>query len=624
MAKFTKLADDLYRWADTCNVYVLRSGNTALLIDLGDGSVLDALAEIGVKTVEWVLFTHHHREQCQGAGKLKGTGAKVAVPANEKAFFETPTAFRKMRPSLADAHAVHGASYVRPPIQPIPVDKTFAKMDEFAWKGHEFWCVQTGGNSPGHMTYILKLGGQFVAFSGDLMLDGGKMHTWYDTEWDYGFAKGIYELANSAGQLAGYDPAVLFPGHGEPVKNAKAQLLGYVAKLQKFCDLYVRGWDVNRFAACDQDTVSKPSPVPHLWQISKHLYKFRGPEYWPNFHLLLADNGHALFVDCGLFDRAFLDATIAKMKDRLGLKQVDAVFVTHMHGDHALDAGHVRKVHGAKLWAMAGVVDKFERAWDYDLCALMPSYNDRGKPDVLEPLKFDRTIRDGETIHWEGYALTCDWMPGQTKFASCLHGVIDGQRVAFTGDNIFASPTDPKQGGNEAVVARNACILEEGYLYAASYLHNIAPDLLLGGHCWAMAEPKKLIERLRVRMEALRDEFRALSVEDDYRYMFDPYWVQPLPYRVELKPGATADLKVIVRNFRDKPQTHKIEIHPPPGLKCEPAVLEGKINDASTFTHVVKVTAAKDAPAGTHIAAFDITRDGVRHGELFDFIVGVG
>ncbi|MBV8879767.1 MAG: MBL fold metallo-hydrolase, partial [Planctomycetaceae bacterium] len=68
---------DLYVWTDTCNVYVLKDGDSALLIDLGDGSVLDQLGQIGVKQVDWVLFTHHHREQGQGASKLEGKGVQV-------------------------------------------------------------------------------------------------------------------------------------------------------------------------------------------------------------------------------------------------------------------------------------------------------------------------------------------------------------------------------------------------------------------------------------------------------------------------------------------------------------------------------------------------------------------
>ncbi|HRY50139.1 MAG TPA: MBL fold metallo-hydrolase [Candidatus Paceibacterota bacterium] len=133
----SRLAPDLFVWTDTCNVWVLRDGDAALLIDLGDGSVLDHLDDIGVKRVEWVLFTHHHREQCQGASRLVGRGAKVAAPDAERALFERPTDFRQMNVSLGDAFTIHGSSYVRPPIQPIPLDRAFKTNDTFAWRSHE-------------------------------------------------------------------------------------------------------------------------------------------------------------------------------------------------------------------------------------------------------------------------------------------------------------------------------------------------------------------------------------------------------------------------------------------------------------------------------------------------------
>src|SRR5262249_14339195 len=113
---FQRIQDGLFRWTDTCNVYILKDGSSALLIDLGDGSVLDHLGEIGVERVEWVLFTHHHREQCQGAPRLKDRGVKVAAPEAERAFFERPASFRKMRPALGDPFTVHSSSYVRPPV----------------------------------------------------------------------------------------------------------------------------------------------------------------------------------------------------------------------------------------------------------------------------------------------------------------------------------------------------------------------------------------------------------------------------------------------------------------------------------------------------------------------------
>ena len=78
------------------------------------------------------------------------------------------------------------------------------------------------------------------------------------------------------------------------------------------------------------------------------------------------------------------------------------------------------------------------------------------------------------------YRFTVDWMPGQTEFALCMHGQIDGRKVAFTGDNIFGNPGDPTQTGHEAMVAHNSAIPEEGYIYGTEYLSQLKPDILVG------------------------------------------------------------------------------------------------------------------------------------------------
>ena len=53
---------NVFVYRDTCDAYVLRDGDAALLINLGDGSMLKELKKRGVKNVEWILFTDHHRE----------------------------------------------------------------------------------------------------------------------------------------------------------------------------------------------------------------------------------------------------------------------------------------------------------------------------------------------------------------------------------------------------------------------------------------------------------------------------------------------------------------------------------------------------------------------------------
>ncbi|MBL8825402.1 MAG: MBL fold metallo-hydrolase [Planctomycetaceae bacterium] len=609
----------LFLWSDTCNVWVLRDGEAALLIDLGDGSVLDHLSEIGVKRVEWVLFTHHHREQCQGSHRLDRTQTKVAAPLGERALFETPTAYRKMQVRLQDAYTIHGASYVRPPVVPIAIDRAFEKMDTFAWRGNEFWCVDTRGNSPGSMSYLLRSpGNRWSAFSGDLMLADAKLHTWYDSEWDYGFAAGIWALANSAGQIAGYDPQWLFPSHGPAVLEPAQQLAEFQEKLRRFERLLVRGYPVLTFSGSHQDRLSRPTKVPHVWQVSPHIYKFRGPDYYPNFYLILADSGRALAIDCGLIKPEVLDRAIVGMREHLGLKSIDAIIPTHMHGDHFLQAPHLRQQWGAQIWALERMADVCAHPEWFDYAAPVQAY---GKG--IDGVTLDRRLKDGEKLNWEGFEFTVDWMPGQTEFALCVQGVVDGKRVAFTGDNLFGDPSDPSQTGHEAVVAHNSAVLEEGYIQGSEYLARLKPDLILGGHSYVMPEPAAFVERYRQWSYAMRDAFRDLIREEDYRYGYDPFWVRAQPYRSTVSPGGEVELTIHLRNFMAREQTQEIRVLTPPGLTVEPRTFSTKLPAEARVIRKIKVRADHAIKPGVQIIAFDITRDGRRDGALFDAIVEV-
>jgi glyoxylase-like metal-dependent hydrolase (beta-lactamase superfamily II) len=619
-----KLTPNLFVWTDTCNVYVLRNGDAALLVDLGDGSVLDHLGEIGVKRVEWVLFTHHHREQCQGAPRLTGSGTKLAAPESERALFERPGDFRKLNVSLGDAFTIHGSSFVRPPIQPIPLDRTFQTNGTFHWSGHDIRCLGTPGNSPGGMTYLLQQGNRSIAFSGDVMLDGAKMHTWFDTEWDYGFAAGIQSLRKSVARLAECQPTCLLPSHGPAVRRPGAQLRDYEKKLVHFEKLYLRGYVVEGASVAYQDKVSIPTVVSNLVQVSPHLFKFKRPSFWGNFGLILSDSGRALVVDFGLLDEKLLDDALEGMREHFGLKAIDAVIITHMHGDHFLEAPHLREKWGAKIWALDNMVDKMEHPERFDYAAPIQAYGKKN-PDgtTMTGIRVDRAFKPGETFSWEEYRFTVDWMPGQTEFALCLHGMIDGRNTAFTGDNIFGDPDDPSQTGHEAMVAHNSAVLEEGYILAGEYLKRLKPDILIGGHSFVMDRPAAFIERYRRWAYDMRDAFRGLASQRDYRYGFDPFWVRAEPYRVTLRPGESAEVAVNLRNFLKTPQTQRIEIHTPPGVEAQPRVLDARLAGGARRSFPIRLQASKDAAAGVRLVALDVTIDGTRLGEWFDLVVGL-
>lgn len=614
LAAFQEAAPGIYVWQDTCNVHVLKHDETAVLINLGDGSVLEHLGQIGVKRVEWVLLTDHHRELCQGAPKLDHATTKVATSEIEKEILENPLAFRKWHPRLGDKYSVHGASYVRPPSVPVKIDRMLADGEKFAWNGFELACVNTPGHSPGGMSFVVKREGRTLAFTGGVMHDGAKMTNWFDTEWDYGFAKGLDALTASVQKLATLGIETALASQGPVIRDAGKQFAAYEKKLVDFRPDYIRGYPVNDLSKRGPHPATKPTKANYIVQVLPHLYMF-GPEMaGKNFAILIADSGHALLLDCGLFPKLVLERIISDMKEHLGLKQIDACWISHSHGDH-FTLFPALQDHGVKFWTMDTIADKCENPRFYDYPAMIGAYN-----AGFEKAKIDRVLKAGDVIEWEGYQLHIDWMPGQTEFGNALWLMLDGKKVVFTGDNLFGDPSDPAQNGHECVNARNSAIIEEGYLVAAKYLQKLQPDIIMGAHGVLMTEPKGFIERYHDwALRAIR-KYKDLLPDKDYEYGYDPYWVSAYPYRVDV--AQPAEVSITVRNFRDTPQQHRVVLQPPPGLQVEPAVLEGSVAPKSRASFKVKLTAdLNKLPAGVQMVPLDITLDGKRNGQLFDFIV---
>jgi hypothetical protein len=239
----------------------------------------------------------------------------------------------------------------------------------------------------------------------------------------------------------------------------------------------------------------------------------------------------------------------------------------------------------------------------------------------FDALHIDRAFDRGESFEWQGYKFTVDWMPGQTEFGCCIHGVIDGRHIAFTGDNLFGNSSDPAQTGHEAVVARNSAIFEEGYIYGADYLRKLQPDLIVAGHSYVIDRPQGMIERFAAWAREIRDVYQSLSAEKDYRYMFDPYWVRAEPYRASVRAGQQTEVTLHVRNFLPQAQSHRIQACAAQGIRVEPAVLEGSVGPQSTGHFQLRLSAAPDLKPGVYIIAFDATLDGKRYGQWFDMIL---
>ena len=608
---------DLFVWTDVANVYVLRSGNSCILFNLGDGSVFDSLQDIGVEQIDSILLTDHHRENCQGFTELDLRETKVLASEVETEILENPSAFRKWHPKLGDKYSVYGASYVRPPCSPIPVSRSLRNGEVIDWSGHQIQCISTPGTAPGSMTFLLRNKEIHCGISGSLIHEGAKITNWFDTEWDYGFGKGLDAMIQSIHELKNENLHLLLPSHGSIIPSATKTLQQYEDKLIEFRKLYIRGYPVYDKSIALRDPVSQSTPIPHINQVTPHLFKLSHLHQGRNFCILISDRGHGLVLDCGLFPAEILEEIILGLREHFGLKKIDAFWISHMHGDHFLLGPTLKERYGAQAWTLDRIVDRCEQPRRYDYAALVSAYG-----DGFDGMLIDKAFRDGETIQWEDYTIQVDWMPGQTEFGCCLWLDIDGKRVAFTGDNLFGSPSDPSQTGHEAVVCRNSCILEEGYILGSDYLRKLKPDIVMGSHSYVMPNPEAFLERYHQWSLEMASSFRSMLPEKHYEYHFDPYWVSAYPYRVDLSEESCSEVTISVRNFRETTQQHRIDFLLPDGVSATPSSVTGEVaaNSRREYRVVLRRTETIKKN-GVQIIPMDITLDQQKKGQLFDFLI---
>ena len=75
--------------------------------------------------------------------------------------------------------------------------------------------------------------------------------------------------------------------------------------------------------------------------------------------------------------------SLEAMRKQYGLKAIDAVVVSHMHGDHFLQAPHLREKWGAKIWALENMVEKMEHPERFDYPAPIQAYGDGTSGSVV-------------------------------------------------------------------------------------------------------------------------------------------------------------------------------------------------------------------------------------------------
>jgi glyoxylase-like metal-dependent hydrolase (beta-lactamase superfamily II) len=567
--KLQKLSENVYCHKSTCNVYVIKKDGKVLLIDCGDGGVIEELASVGVGRAEIALVTHHHRDQCQGAEMLVKKGCRVMVPEHERALFEDAETFWLSR-QVYDNY--NDRSTTNSPVHNIRVDSALEDYGKVEWGENTFYVIPTPGHTLGSVSIAALIDGKKWVFCGDVMREGGRLHNLYDLQPSYDGWEGVDQLYVSAKSIQIEAPDVICPSHGEVIFDPERAL---DSLLKNLSDWY--GWCKEGFLSIlDRENYPFGSPhfpsdfTPH--RVSEHLVAF--PNACCTFYAVLSDSGDAFFIDYGAAGwshfwshtafrepwetQRFVEHSIRDLKEKFGLKKIEVVMPSHYHDDHVHGIPHLIKHYGTEVWAVGEIADVLENPENY---ALMCLFNKK--------IPVARRLADGEVFVWHGFEFRVWHYPGQTEHHQLCLLKIDGKEVLFTGDSLF-----PGGAGGGCLVC--PLIFRNYHRYdshkeCAELLVTLKPDLIAPGHGPVFKASGRYLKTFESRTRKLQAFFDRMLPESEKWEGIDPFWTRFIPYQQTVDKGKKFTVEVRVRNYRNSAVKGKIALKLPHRWTSEPA-----------------------------------------------------
>ena len=546
-SSFEQVGAGVARFRDTCNVYVIRAGREAVLVDFGSGAVLDHVHELGIEQVTDVLVTHHHRDQVQGLARARTAGARIWVPPHERELIDAVDERWRTRPLDNDYDLRQDRFSL---LEQVPVTGAVTEYRTRHYGHVEAYALPTPGHTVGSVTYLVDVDGRRLAFSGDLVHGDGKVWSLAATQWSYSGIEGLAATFFSCGVLARKEPDVLLPAHGEPVEDPAATLARARGRIEELAAMRLEDpWPLS-------DMQERP------WaEITPHLLRNRTS--FANSYALLSEGGDALLIDFGyevstglgpITERSArrpLLWAIEELQRAGGVERVEAVIPTHYHDDHVAGLSLLREAEGAEVWAPANVAPILVDPHRFDLPCLW-----------YQPIPVDRVLPLEEPFTWHEYELTLHALPGHTLYAAALEFQVDGKRVLAIGDQ---QTTGVPTGGRQILNYQYRNRYRVGDYGRSAELHRrLRPDLLISGHWPPQEVSEEYLDRLEQdgrRLDELHRELLPAEVD----FGAEGFGARIEPYRASAAVGETLELDVTVRNPFDRPERATVRLVVPAG-----------------------------------------------------------
>jgi glyoxylase-like metal-dependent hydrolase (beta-lactamase superfamily II) len=513
-----------------------------LLIDSGE---IDRTP--GGGSLDWVLFTHHHRDQCASVSSLAAVGSKLIVPAKEKPFFDSARQFWDSADAIID-HRYDFRPHLFTLRDPVPVARAVKEGDIHEWQGLKFQVIDTPGHTDGSVSYLVELGGKRVAFTGDLIHSPGRIWEIYSLQkrfpgmrGDYwGFGGGVEDIKASLDHVLKYEPDLLVPSHGivmtDPVSAVNQLKENLDALMANF--LTTAAWRIYFDGIYPKDKASMYAPLP------KVTYPRWIRDIASTTKAIVAEDKSVFISDCG-HPRAVEELSRLQAAGEIGA--IEGIWITHYHDDHTQFVNEAKRRFGAKVYVQRAMQDIIENPLAYQMPCLFP-----------ESIRVDHPLDHGQTIEWKGFKLTAYDFPGQTIYHDGLLVEKDGFKVFFTGDS-FAN------WGVDDYCSQNRCFLgsDTGYEKCFQILLQTQPNILMAAHWGPLPVSTDYLNRSLRLFQERPKLYQKLFPHSDINFGIDPCWLRAYPYRQTVLPGGSVEIEARVMNHSPKPMKIQVALRLP-------------------------------------------------------------
>lgn len=572
-------------------VAVARDG-TALVINR---------APEGAGKVEQVFLTHGRRDIVESARALEGV--EVVAPAASREFLEgTATDWEQWWTKRFDYYA---QQVTRRSVRDLPAQRYLADGETMTWRGIDFRFLATPGYTRDGGALLASLDGVKVAFTGDLVLAGGRVSDLYSFQEEipeakvggyHGYLGRLAQWLGSLEKLAAERPALIVPSRGPVITDPASELAAAAEKARSIYRNYLETnalhwyFGEERMAQCAERVLGPGHGVKGM-PLAEHIDLPGWCQHIGTTKLLVAASGRGFVLDVG--GPGPLKSLEAFLAEGL-VKGIDGIFVTHVHNDHSAGVAEAAKRFQCPVYGIPEVAPILGHPGDWFLPGLTPNVVD----GVIEK-------KDGDTMRWEEFTLTFRSFPGQMLNHGALLVEKEGETpVFFIGDSFSPSGID-----DYCLMNRNLMREDSGYLRCFAIVDALPKGTwLVNQHIphrfrFNGQETDFLLGRYRERIGMIA----GFSPWDDPNYAIDEQWAWFHPYGQEVRPGSKATLTMRVWNHSTVERSFTVRPRGP--FSCEPAETTLKLAPRTQGEAVFAVTLPSDAVPGVHVITADVSRD---------------